>query len=259
MTLISTSVDVKGRNVEVVTGGAGQPLVFLHGGSMIGGAGFLEPLTARFRVFAPFLPGYGATDLEPPVEGTDGVTGHLADVLDALGLDRVELVGHSLGGWRAVWFAARFPERVTRLVLGAPLGQQVPGHPITNMLQISPAERLDVLTYDEDIKASWLPAGPDPGFAAARECEQQSMARFGPGPFDPSISEAVSAVKAPALVLWGEGDRLIPVAHARAWADALAHARLVTYPAAGHLVFHERPEAVTEIIADAGPNGSKGA
>ena len=162
MTLISTSVNVEGRNVEVLTGGAGKPLVFLHGGSMIGGAGFLEPLTVRFQVFAPFLPGYGATDLEPPAEGRDGVTGHLADVLDALGLDRVELVGHSLGGWRAVWFAARYPERVTRLVLGAPLGQQVPGHPITDMLRISPAERLDVLTYDEDIKASWLRPGPTP-------------------------------------------------------------------------------------------------
>jgi pimeloyl-ACP methyl ester carboxylesterase len=254
--LTSRTIDVNGRNVEVLEGGAGQPLVFLHGGSMIGGAGFLEPLTGRFGVFAPFLPGYGRTDLDPPVEGRDAVVEHLADVLDALGLDRVELVGHSLGGWRAVWFAARHPERVTRLVLGAPLGQQVPGHPITNMLEITPAERHDVLTYDEDIKASWLPTGPDPAFAAARELEQRSMARFGPGPFDPALSEAVAAVKAPALLLWGEEDRLIPVAHARAWADALPQARLVTYPGAGHLVFHERPGAVAEIIADADSEGA---
>lgn len=249
MTLTSRIIDVDGRAVEVAEAGTGggAPLVFLHGGSMIGGIDFLSTLAEHHRVVVPFLPGYGGSDLEPLVEGAEGVTEHLAAVLDVLGLDQVVLVAHSLGGWRAVQFAAAHPARVERLVLGAPLGLDVPGHPVTNMMELTPPERLAVLTYDEAIQASWVPAGPE--FVAARQREQVAMARFAPRGFDPELPETLATIAAPVLILWGEGDRLIPVAHAEAWAKALPQARIVTYPGAGHLVFHERPESVGEVAA----------
>ena len=102
------------------------------------------------------------------------------------------------------------------------------------MLALTPLERLDVLTYDAAIKESWIPAGgPDAAYLAARGREIQSMSHFAPGPFDPSLRELVSSIDAETLLLWGEGDRLIPVAHAPVWADAMPHATLRTYPGAG--------------------------
>jgi pimeloyl-ACP methyl ester carboxylesterase len=254
--LISKTIDVKGRSTEVLESGAGDALVFLHGGSMIGGVDFLDALSDRFHVYVPFLPGYGATDLEPFLESRDDTVDHLSDVLETLGIDRAVLVAHSLGAWRAVAFAARYPERVARLVLAAPVGMEVPGHPVTDMLALTPLERLDVLTYDDAIKASWMPAGgPDAAYLAARGREQQSMARFAPGPFDRSLPELVSSIDTETLVLWGEGDLLIPVEHAAVWTAAMPHAALRTYPGAGHLIFNERPETV-ELLAEGGSGGA---
>lgn len=244
MALTSKIIDVKGRATEVLEGGTGEPLVFLHGGTMVGGTAFLDAITERVHVYAPLFPGYGRTELEPAVGTRDAVGEHLRDVLDALGLDRVALVGHSLGGWRAARFAASHPERVKRLVLGAPPGMPVPGYSAPNMLELTPRERLDVLTYDESIKQSWIPSVPDPDFTAAREQEQKSMARFAPGPTDADLPTLVGSIKAETLLLWGEGDRLFPVAHAQVWVEALPHVELRTYPGTGHLLFHERPEAV---------------
>lgn len=257
MALTSKIIDVRGRPTEVRESGSGDALVFLHGGSIIGGVDFLDAVSDRFHIYAPFLPGYGETGLEPFLESRDDTVDHLADVLDALGLDRVVLVAHSLGAWRAVAFTARYPERVSRLVLGAPVGMDVPGHPVTNMMTLTPVERLDVLTYDNAIKASWMPAGgPDPDYLAAREREIISMSHFAPGPFDPSLPELVKSIDTETLLLWGEGDRLIPVAHAAAWAAAMPHATLRTYAGAGHLIFHERPETV-ELLAGSTPGAAK--
>lgn len=244
MTLTTKIIDVKGRDTEVFEGGAGEPLVFLHGGTMVGGTAFLDAITERVHVYAPLFPGYGRTELEPPVETRDAVGEHLRDVLDALELERVTLVGHSLGGWRAARFAASHPERVKRLVLGAPPGMPVPGYLPPNMLELTPHERLDVLTYDESIKQSWIPSVPDLDFTAAREREQKSMARFAPGPSDADLAALAASIKAETLLLWGDGDRLFPVAHAKVWVEALPHVELRTYPGAGHLLFHERPEAI---------------
>lgn len=255
MVLTSKIIDVRGRPTEVRETGAGDALVFLHGGSTIGGVEFLDAVSDRFHIYVPFVPGYGATELEPFLESRDDTVDHLADVFAAIGLDQVVLVGHSLGAWRAVAFAARYPERVTRLVLAAPVGMEVPGHPVTDMLALTPVERLDVLTYDAAIKASWMPAGgPDAEYLAARGLEQQSMAHFAPGPFDPSIPELASSIEADTLLLWGEGDRLIPVEHAAVWAEAIPHATLRTYTGAGHLIFHERPETI-ELLAGTGAGG----
>ena len=101
MALTSKIIDVKGRPTEVLEGGAGEPLVFLHGGSMIGGAAFLDAITDRVPRVRAVLSRLRRTELEPPVETRDDVGDHLRDVLDALGLDRSSLsVTRSVHGGR---------------------------------------------------------------------------------------------------------------------------------------------------------------
>ncbi len=250
MALKSRLVEVQGLPVEVLEAGTGTPLVFLHGGGIIEGVDFLDALADRFHVYAPLLPGYGRSEPNLTLTSRETVADHLGAVLDALGLDRVHLGGHSLGAWRAANFAARHPQRVDRLVLAAPIGMSVPGHPVFNMMAATPAERRQVLTNDQNIWVGRIPTGPDPdpAFDAARGKEHQAMGRFSPGPADAALPEIVANITAETLVLWGEGDRLIPVAHAAVWVRLLPNATLQTFEGAGHLFFHERPTAV-EFIA----------
>lgn len=253
MPLTSTIIDANGRGTEVLQAGQGDPLVFLHGGGIVEGFDFLDDLADRYRVVVPYVPGYGDTELEPTPTSADDVTAHLADVLDALGLERVVLVGHSLGGWRAVVFATTHPDRVSRLVLAAPYGMNVEGHPVTNMMALTNAERKKVLTYKAEIYEGRMPDFPDDAYLAKREREYASMRGFGPGPFDPALSARLAMLKpdTETLLLWGEGDRLIPAAHAQVWSDALPFATLRTFPGAGHQLFHERPDAVAAAGGDA--------
>ena len=108
--------------------GAGDPVVLLHGGGP-GASGWsnfganLPVFAERFRVLVPDQPGFGASDA-PPVEGNYFTFSAraLASLLDHLGIDRVHLVGNSLGGGTAVRFALNYPERAGRLVLMGPGG-----------------------------------------------------------------------------------------------------------------------------------------
>lgn len=247
MTLSTRMLDVKGRPTEVLTTGQGEPLLFLHGGGIVEGFDFLDALSERFWALAPLRPGYGATQLDPPLTSPDQVAENFCHVLDELGVEKTVLVGHSLGGWLAARLAARFPTRVTELVLAAPYGMNVPEHPLANMMAMSPAERYAALTNNPEVWKGRLPAGPDPEFEAARAREGEAMMRFVPGPHDPELASVVPLIDKPTHLLWGEDDKIVPFAHAAAWQRAIPAASLTTFPGTGHLLFHERPGAVAAI------------
>jgi pimeloyl-ACP methyl ester carboxylesterase len=247
VSLSSQMIDVAGRSTELLSAGDGGPVVFLHGGGIVEGFDCFEPLAKDLRVIAPLRPGYGATELDPPLNGRDEEAENVRDVLDALGIERPVLVGHSLGGWLAATVAARFPDRVSALVLGAPFGLDVPQHRGADMSSMSPPEIAAALTNDLSIWEGRLPSGPDPAFEAARAREGQALMRFMPGPFDPELPDILARITAPTLLLWGEDDKVWPVGQSPHWQKAIRHASLRTFPGTGHLLFHERSEAVAAI------------
>jgi len=249
MTLSSDTIDVKRRPTEVLTAGQGEPLVFLHGGGIVEGFECFEPLADRFRLVAPLRPGYGATELDPPLSGRDEEAGNVRDVLDALGIERTALVGHSLGGWLAATVAARFPDRVSELVLAAPFGLDVPEHRGADMSSMSPAEIAATLTNDQSIWEGRVPSGRDPAFEAARARERQALMRFMPGPHDPELPGVLSQIGMPTLLLWGEDDKVALVGQASEWQKAIARASVTRFPGTGHLLFHERSEPLEAIVA----------
>ena len=91
-----------------------------------------------------------------------------------------------------------------------------------------------------------MPDEPDAEFLALRAREHGVHGRLRARAVRPRAPGRLATLDPgmETLLLWGEGDRLIPVEHAQAWAAALPHATLRTFPDAGHLLFHERPEAV---------------
>ena len=98
----NTKLAVRGCNITVMRGGAGRPLLFLHGA---GGAGtwlpYMADLAARHDVIVPEHPGFGASDTPDWLDTIPDLANFYLDVLDQLDLKNVDLVGHSLGGWIA--------------------------------------------------------------------------------------------------------------------------------------------------------------
>src|SRR5918996_6053831 len=98
----ASKVSVRGCNIGMMRGGAGRPLLFLHGGS---GAGqwlpFMADLAVRHDVIVPEHPGFGSSDTPDWLDNVADLSRFYLDFLDQLDLNDVDLVGFSLGGWIA--------------------------------------------------------------------------------------------------------------------------------------------------------------
>jgi len=243
--------------VQVLEGGEGPDLVFLHGaGGVTKEDPFLLKLAGRYRVHAPLLPGYGESDEAPSIRDMLDVTLHSFDVIEALGLRRPILVGHSLGGMIAAEMAAVCPNEVDRLVLIASAGLWLDTHPVPDIFTLLPREFPAVLFHDAELGRAMLTANlalDDPKFLIpflvtnARQLGMAGKFLF-PIP-DRGLKDRMYRIKARTMLVWGDSDRIFPAPYAQAFKAAIAGAELVSVPDAGHMVTVEQPEAVLAAIA----------
>src|SRR4051794_6352552 len=119
------TVTIAGAAIRLFRGGldGGTPVVFLHGaGGHTGWMAFLDELAGRFAVFAPEHPGFGQSDDPPWLDEIADLAYFHLDLLKTLSLDRVHLIGTSLGGWVAAEMAVRSTARLASLTLVGAVG-----------------------------------------------------------------------------------------------------------------------------------------
>lgn len=243
------SYKVNGVDTVVYEGGKGQePLMFLHGGGTFHGFEFVGAWTDNFRVLHPYHPGYGESGDDPEMNELQDYVMHYAALLDMLGIDKVNLVGFSLGGWLAAKFAITYPERVKKLVLVGPAGFRDKEHPTADILGLPGEEIPGMLVSNFDVIKKWLPEKPDMDFILARFRESTTFARlFWERPWDPKLPRYLHRVTMPTLIVWGDEDRIVPVQQHRLWQKFLPKADIRIIKGAGHLVLDEKPEAATAV------------
>lgn len=246
-------IDVRGYEVPVQVGGAGPPLLLLHGA---GGAGLVGPfeqaLARAFRVYAPVHPGFGGTPLEDWVQGVDDVALHYVDVIAALGLERPSVLGVSLGGWIATELAVFRPGLLARLVLVSAVGLR-PDEPMPDLFILEPGEAMAMLFANPAVAAALgsASAAPETDTIVRMYEEQAAVARLmWKRPYNPRLARRLHHVTCPALVVWGDGDRLLPPKHGEKLAGLLPDARFRLIPGAGHVVPLEAAEALAREVID---------
>lgn len=260
-------VDVRGKKVEVLESGSGEPVLYLHDmwdlhtaqGSMFP---FHEQLAAKFKLLAPAHPGCGESDSIKSIADIDDLAFHYLDVLDALGLKSAAIVGVGLGGWVATEIAVRNPERVSRMALVGAAGLQMPGAQIADIFMYSQHRDGGVMRdlrhllfgdADSALANSIVPDGrvniPD----EVRRYKSLTLAgRVGWEPpylHDRKLLDRLHRIAAPALLIWGEQDRFVPLANGRAYEANLPKAALKVLPGVGHSAILEAPEQCMALIA----------
>jgi pimeloyl-ACP methyl ester carboxylesterase len=244
------SITVNGVKVVMLTAGQGEPLVLWHGAGTWHGFDFALPWASKFRVIIPFHPGFGESADAPELATPSDYSLHYLEMFDQLGLDLVNLVGFSMGGRLAATFAIEHRRRVRKLVLIAPAGLNLPEYPLPDFSKTPFEEIPGYLAHDPSILAPYLPKGPDPEFAAARQREGGNFGKLlQNGLIGPWLPHWLHRVNMPTLIAWGDKDRILPAAMAPAWKKLIPHAVVHVFPDAGHLVTDEKPECV-EAIAD---------
>jgi pimeloyl-ACP methyl ester carboxylesterase len=246
---------VNGTRTVLYSAGRGDPLVYFHGAGTFHGFDYVRDWTDRFRVFVPYHPGFGESEDNPRIDSMHDYVLHYVDLFDQMGLQKLNLVGCSMGGRMAAEFAIEHGHRLEKLVLVCPAGLDVPEHPTINLSAIPEAELFDYLIKDVEAIRRFLPAGPDPQFGAMRAREGAAVGRIlqNGSLVNPKISSWLHRVHVPTLLLWGNEDRIIPVEQAETWATLLPKSTIRIVNNAGHLILDESAQgraAVKEYLVD---------
>lgn len=238
--------------VRVATLGEGRPLLYLHGfEGFPGEAPYLARLAESHRVIVPEHPGFGESTGIDEIDGILDITLYYRTLLETLGFEKVDVVGHSLGGMFAAELAAICPSVVDRLVLVAPFGLWLDEAPIPDLFYMGPAQLQRATWHDAECEAAQK-AMSQLGGADKQSAGEAIITRAGnlsaAGKFlwpipDRGLARRLPLIKAPTLVVTGESDKLISAPYGEAFANGIPGAQLVSIQQAGHVPMAEQPDA----------------
>jgi pimeloyl-ACP methyl ester carboxylesterase len=239
---------VNGIKTVMLTAGKGEPLMFMHGGGTFHGFDFAAPWAEKYKVMIPYHPGFGESAEDLSVNSVHDMVLHYLEMFDILKLERVNLVGFSLGGYIASSFAVEHDTRLKKLVLVAPAGLKVPEAPTLDIFSV-PGEVLGTyLVADMATLVPHLPTGHDIDFIVGGYREMTGAARIlWDRNYDPKLGKWLHRIKVPTLLMWGEDDRIVPAAQAATWSKLIPNSTVKIYKGAAHLVLDEKPEAVKAV------------
>ena len=254
------------------SGDKGTPVILVHGlgGSIENWVKNIEPMAQSHQVYAPDLKGFGRTDKTPLLHDLDELVQFFSDFMEVLHIEKASLVGNSLGGGLVLQFAIQFPDKVDKLVLvdNAGMGSdvivdfKVVSIPVLGELLIrnskkSTASLWRKIVYDpslvteelveQGLKLATLPGAKKALLATLRagigtRGQRANLTR--------PLMESAAKVTAPALVIWGQQDRIIPVAHSHITAKVVPHARLEIFDSCGHMPQLEHPDRFNALVLE---------
>jgi pimeloyl-ACP methyl ester carboxylesterase len=268
-------VELHGHPVTYHLMGQGPAVLLVHGitSSSRTWHSVMPALAERHTVIAPDLLGHGRSAKPRGDYSLGAYASGVRDLLAVLAIERVTVVVHSLGGGIAMQFAYQFPERLERLVLvdSGGLGNEVhvvlraatlPGAEFVMPLLFNPAARSAGRAINRALRKIGIRGSADvQGVAEGLDSladahARQAFLHTARAVIDPSgqrvdardrlyLSENV-----PTLLVWGEQDRIIPVAHGQEAHVLMPHSRLEVFEGAGHFPFNHDPGRFVSVLED---------
>jgi pimeloyl-ACP methyl ester carboxylesterase len=268
-------VTIHGHRRAYVKVGTGPALLLLHG---LGcdhttWAPVIAALARRYTVIAPDLLGHGKSAKPRADYSVGGYANGMRDLLTVLGIDRVTVVGHSLGGGVAMQFAYQFPERTERMILVAPggMGQEVtmairavtlPGFHAAMGVVTLPGVRHVTKAVLRSLAASGLSHVRDLDEVAEivdsfKDRQTRTAIRHVvravvdlKGQIVTMVDRAYLTQAMPILVVWGSDDRVIPVRHADNVRAIAPGAVVEVLPNSGHFPHRDHPQRFVKVLND---------
>ena len=241
---------VDGLNLRVDEEGSGRPILVLHGGAGPQSvAGLASALSRRAHVLVPTHPGFEGEPRPEWFDRLDDLALAYLELLERLDLRDALVIGSSVGGWIASEMAVYDTTRLSGLVLIDATGIQLEGHPVADVSSLAP-DQLLALSFHNPAAFRVDPATVSPEQAKARAENIKTLYVYDQGlnGSDPKLRRRLRRVNIPALVVWGESDRIADPEYGRAYAQALPNARFELIPEAGHLPQLEQPQRLLTLI-----------
>jgi 3-oxoadipate enol-lactonase len=256
-------VAVDDAEIDVQSEGSGDPIVLIHGFPLT--REVWDPqaaqLAAHARAIRPDLRGMGRSSVPDGPYLMETLAGDIAAVLDALGIDRVAIAGHSLGGYVAMAFCRMYTERVTKLALVCSrlAADDAQAARARNDLA-DRAEREDrieaiVDSYVPRLFAPFLLENHSPLVDRAREIARQNSPKGAAAMLRGMAQRAESydiaeEIEQPVLIVAGAADQIVGLPEAEQVRGAFPRAQLRVLGRSGHLPMLEEPGALAELLVD---------
>jgi pimeloyl-ACP methyl ester carboxylesterase len=265
------TVLVHDQRIAYLDRGTGPPVILIHGfgGSMWQWEHQQQALSQHFRVLTLDLPGAGLSD-KPEIDyRPDQILDFFVGFMEAVTIPHATLVGNSMGAGLAIGMALTHPARVAKLVLIDGLPQQVmeklTSPSIRRALETSAPSWLvsfgNMLFGSLMIESTLREIVHDPALLTPAVIERSNRNRRRPGLIRPSMTvrenlplwesgfaRRIGEITHPTLVLWGEEDRVFPIAVGEELHQTIKGSRFIRIPKAGHIPQWERPDVVNQAL-----------
>jgi pimeloyl-ACP methyl ester carboxylesterase len=240
MTATRAEAKLKSGTLPYLVLGEGRPLLYLHaaGGPVI--SPMLEKLAASHRIYAPIAPGFEGTPAHDSVKGIPGLADLYAEFIDSVIKAPCDAMGHSFGGWTALWIALKRPDLIDQLVLEAPGGLRFGATPAPPPSPDEVMRRLYV--YPEKAK----------GFLKTPEMSAANMKAFGRYNEGILVDEALAArlpeIKARTLIVLASKDMMIPAKTGQVLKEKIPSSHLTYMYDAAHAIEIDQPERMLRLV-----------
>jgi pimeloyl-ACP methyl ester carboxylesterase len=244
--------------------GTGYPTLLMHGAGFLSGADGWMPvipgLAEKLRLLAFDSLNWGPGDVFDQEFSFAYQVDHIREFMDALGIEKANVVGHSMGGWLATLFAYESPERINKLVLVAAGGSAT--RPLANMVDWKAPSVEDIKTQigrrvesfpegvdKQHVVQTYLDKQADPaqveGFAKVMRHMTNPMTRQ-----RYNTLRRLAHIHVPTLIIWGREDKTNALEMGEEQNRGIRNSKLIVYDATGHGVPQERPqEFVRDVLA----------
>jgi pimeloyl-ACP methyl ester carboxylesterase len=249
-------VPIAGLKTEMIRRGSGRPLLFLHPEiGLSADEPVIDGLARQSTVIAPSHPGFGHSEVPGWMTTVEDLSYFYLDMLDALDLDDVVLVGVAFGGWIAAELAVKQPRRVSRLVLANPAGIKLGARHERDMLDIFSLSQkeLDARTFHDARRARHFDpknSSEDEIFVELRNREATARFAWSPYMYNPKLVHRLQLIRVPTLLAWGVSDRIASADYGRQYAERIPGSRLTMIEQAGRFPHIEQPEAFARTVAE---------
>ncbi len=262
---IGENIDVGGIGTNYIVAGAGEPLILIHGSgpgvtAFANWRGVIPDLSAHFHCYAPDTLGFGYTDFPSDIDGfaMDRWLEHLIGFMDSLGIEQAHFIGNSYGGALTLALAARYADRVGRIVLMGSAGlvfpvseglEKVWGYQpsMDAMRDLMTTFAFDPALVKEEIVVSRYQASIRPG-------AQEAYSSLFPEPRQRWLDalatdeDALRSLRHPTLIVHGREDVIVPVAQSVKFNQLIRHSELHVFGECGHWTQIEKRERFIELV-----------
>jgi abhydrolase domain-containing protein 6 len=212
---------------------------------------FARHFVGQYRVIIPDIAGHGETGFKAgggydiPLQAK-----RMIQLLDVCGVEKVHVIGNSMGGYMAAWLAAHYPDRIASVALIDPAGVTAPeisdlerqlgkGH---NPFLIHSREEFRQFYAMTMANPPWVPGVVLDAFAQRYQQSRDELEEiFRDFRASPPMEPRLADIKCPALLVWGRKDRLIDVSSVAVWSKGIADLRVEIGEGVGHMPMVEQP------------------